>query len=371
MIKFYFLMSESSSILSDSGQDAYSKILSIAERIISSINDPEIVQKYFSFKSRVFEQEGSSLSISNSTLTDSFSSSNAFSLYKSLKEENDNLKREIASLTLKKPDFSDDPQNEMIATRLRELQTIILPKNSALLPQGDAVQELQNLKKVVGAKLESLEYIRTQLKNENIKLQQQIRQLETDLSEKLAKAREKEDAEQYEIEKQECALADELQRIQEEYNLISSKAEEAASENEQLKKQHSETITLIESIDSDIKDTESAIERMENESMSLVEEIDQLKTQLKKSTNELDGLKTLQKLGVGEDSTGSDINEEIERLEAKARQLRDENSQLEWELKRLEKQQQTDFSSSMPMMTAATINEDDLTAQILGSKWKM
>lgn len=363
-------MSDSTNLINESNQDVYAKILSIAEKVISSINDPEIVQKYFSYKSRVFEQESSNPTSPTNSNGEPFSSSSAFSLYKSLKEENEKLKREIDSLTLKKPDFSSDPQNEIIASRLRDLQSIILPKNPTLPPQGSAVQELENLKKVVSAKLESLDYIRSQLKNENLKLQQQIRQLEAELSDKLAKAKEKEDAEQFEIEKKERALVDELEIAQNEYNEIKAKAETAAAENEKLKKQHNEAVNLIESIESDTKNAEAAVERMESESMSLVEEIEQLKTQLKKSSNELDGLKTLQKLGVGDESSGTDIQEEIERLEEKARQLKDENSQMEWELKRLEKEQ-SDSSASIPVMTAASLNEDDLTAQILGNKWKL
>jgi PHP family Zn ribbon phosphoesterase len=100
-----------------------------------------------------------------------------FSFYQNLTQENQRLKEEINQMSSQKPDFSTAPENWQIAQQLRDLQLKILPSH-ALPPSNDAVQELDNLKKIVEAKLDSLAFVREKLRSENQKLTNQYQELQ-------------------------------------------------------------------------------------------------------------------------------------------------------------------------------------------------
>jgi hypothetical protein len=105
---------------------------------------------------------------------------------------------------------------------------------------------------------------------------------------------------------------------------------------------------------------------MESESDALVETIEQLRTDASKKTKELNALQTLQKYRV--DVVGDfEISDEIQRLSQRAQELRAENTQMAFELKRLERRQQTGSLLTTP--EAISLDEDELAAQILKSKW--
>lgn len=353
-------MSGFSESSSEMNQDPQTRCLALAEKIISSLNDPELVQRYFNLKTKLMaNRPPQSPSVQQELNTDK-----AYAFYQSLAQENEKLKTEIAKLSSAKPDFREAPENESIAVKLRDLQRAILP-NQNLPPKGDAVQELDSLRKVVEAKLDSLNFVREKLRAQNQRLNNDFKEIERTMNAKIESAREKEEAERAEIESQEKALASELARAKQTLESTRERLQAAKEENARLRQHHSDTTALLESIEKEERETEERIEQMESESEVLFEEIEGLKVELSKKQRELNALQTLQKFGVEVSGDDTEISEEIERLTRKAEALRAENAQLTFELKRLEKRQS---STSLVSAEAISLDEDELAAQILKSR---
>jgi chromosome segregation ATPase len=347
----------------DPTQNPQIRCLSLAEKIISALNDPELVERYFSFKTKLFQSRGQHIAPSPEYAPE-INTDRAYGFYQSLAQENQKLKDEIAELSAKKPDFSHAPENETIAAKLRELQRAILPKHK-LAPKGDAVQEMDSLRKVIEAKLDSLNYLREKLRNDNQRLTADFREIERSLASKIEAAKEKEEIEKQAIESQERELSQELASAERELEDLTNQLHDAEEENQKLRQQHSDTTALLESMEAEQEETERQIEHMETESENMFEEIERLKLELSKKSKELNALQTLQRFGVEGDV---EISSEIERLNKKAERLRSDNAQMSFELKRLEKRQQS--TSVLGSSEALSLDEDELAAQILKSKWQ-
>jgi chromosome segregation ATPase len=356
-------MSENPGSPGDAAREPQVRCLLLAEKIISALNDPELVDRYFAFKAKLFAGREQPQTYSPKASSE-IGADRAYAFYQSLAQENEKLKREIARLSAKKPNFEKSVADETIAAKLRELQRTILPKHR-LPPKGDAVQEMDSLKKVVEAKLDSLNYLREKLRNDNQRLVNDFREIEKNLAAKLEVAKEKEEAERRAIESQEQELGSELAAAEMELESLTAQLREAESENLRLRQHHSDTTALLESIEAEQAESDRQIEHMENESEDLFQELEGLKLELSKKTKELNALQILQRFGV---DGGFEISEEIERLTKKADQLRSENSQMAFELKRLEKRQQS--TSILGSSEAISLDEDELAAQILKSKWQ-
>jgi chromosome segregation ATPase len=348
----------------DVGQDPQLRCLALAEKIISALSDQELVDRYFKLRSQYFGNR-SPISPSSPTQTDEIPTDRAYAFYQSLAEENQRLKDEIAALSARKPDFSASPENETIAAQLRELQRKILPEQK-LPPRGDAVRELDVLRKVVDAKLDSLTFLRDNLRAHNQRLTNEYRDLERQSNLKISAAREREETERKAIEEEEEKLGLEYGAVQRELEEVADQLQTAKDENLRLRQKHSEVTSLLESIEAEYRNTEKHIDAMESESEALAEEIERLKLEVSKKTKELRNLQTLQKYGV--DVAGDyEISEEIQRLSQRAEVLRSENTQMAFELKRLEKRQQSGALLASP--EAISLDEDELAAQILKSKF--
>ena len=343
-------------------QDPQSRCLALAEKIISSLNDPELVERYFNLKAKLL----ANVPPSSPTRHEELNTDKAYAFYQSLAQENQKLKDEIAKLSAAKPDFKSDPENESIAAKLRDLQRTILP-NHNLPPKGDAVQELESLRKVVDAKLDSLNFVREKLRAQNQRLNSDFKEIERTLNAKNEAAREKEETERQDIERQERELALELSEAQRRLEEAKAKLQTTLDENARLRQQHSDTTAVLEGIEREEKETEQRIEDMEAQSENLFEEIEELKMELSKKTKELNALQTLQKFGVEVDGGEIEISDEIARLTKRAETLRAENAQMSFELKRLEKRMNT-TGSVLTTTDAISLDEDELAAQILKSK---
>jgi chromosome segregation ATPase len=358
------MSSEISEASADLGQDPQMRCLALAEKIISSLNDPELVQRYFNLKAKLFAGRPESPPVSPSQ-SEEIPTDRAYAFYQSLAQENQKLREEIATLSARKPDFSDAPENESLAAKLRDLQRRILPTHN-LPPKGDAVQELDSLRKVVDAKIESLNFIREKLRAQNQQLTNDYREIEQQSNLRIASAREKEETERQAIEAQQNELSAQYSQAQRDLEEATEQLQAAAEENARLRQKHSDTAALLESIEAEYQETERQIEQMESESEALVETIEQLRTDVSRKTKELNALQTLQKYRV--DVAGDfEIADEIQRLSQRAEELRAENTQMTFELKRLERRQQTGSLLTTP--EAISLDEDELAAQILRSKW--
>ena len=342
--------------------DPQLKCLALTEKIINSLNDSDIKERYYNLKRKLLKDNAinaNALYQSQQTPSDK-----AFSFYQSLAQENQRLKDELAEITLKKPDFTNDPENEIIASQIRELEKKILP-NHTLPPSNNAVQELESLKKVISAKLDSLGFIRDKLRTENQRLKNDFREISKNLAHKIEAAKEKEDSEQREISAQERALEEEIRKAQMELEVVTDKYRTANEENSKMRQKLNEMVALQENIQKESTETEKNIDRFEKENATLFAEIEQLKVQLNIKTKELTSLQTLQRFGV-EVSDDVDISEEVQKLTKQRDILKAENAHLAFELKRMD-----EYPSSEVITSPETISldEDELAAQILNSKY--
>jgi chromosome segregation ATPase len=358
------MLSDSDSPSVELALDPQSRCLALAERMISSINDPDFVNRYFAFKTKLFAGRAPPSSISLLP-SDDVTTGQAYSFYESIVKENQKLREQVAALSSKKPDFKDSPDNESLAAQLRDLQKAILPTQT-LPARSDAVAELESLRKVVDAKLDSLKFIRDKLRTQNQQLMKDFETIEGSLNSKIEAAHNREDSEQKALESREQKLEEEIARLDAELQEVSQNLEAATSENSALRQKHSETSAVIEKIQSDIAQKEREVEQMEAESESLYEELGRLKMEVSRKSKELNALQTLRKFGV-EVSRDFEIAAEIQKLSEKADALRGENAEMAFELKRLERRKQT--NSILESQEAATLDEDELAVQLLKAKW--
>jgi seryl-tRNA synthetase len=125
---------------------------------------------------------------------------------------------------------------------------------------------------------------------------------------------------------------------------------------------------LIENLKSQNQDSDTQISQMEKESEHLFTEIEKMKKQINVKSKELASLKNLQKIGVESDED-IEIEDAIQQLEKKAEQIRAENIQMEFEIKKLDKKHKT-----IPNIAGGDfvidLSEDELAAEILRSKMK-
>lgn len=355
-----------SSSMNEIQLDPHMQCLELAEKIISSINDQDLVQRYFQFKNNLFATRPPQMT--SPTLTDDFQHMNtdqAFALYQSLSQENEQLREEISQLSSQSPDFSKDPENESIAAQLRELQKQIFPGH-VHKSIGTAVDELKHLKNIVDSKLQSLSVITEGLRKENQQLKANYSETSKNLRAKVEAAKEKEQNELHEIEEQQRSLANEVKKAQQEYDQLYQQLQAAQAENEQYRQQYTEAQDRFEQIKNETSEKKLQIDQLESQSEQFYEEIKALQTQLTVKNKELSTLQTLQKFGV-EVEDEYEIADEIQILTKKAESLAAENAQMAFELKRLEKRQKA--SSFLDTSEAISLDEDELAAQILKSKW--
>jgi len=355
-------MSVSASDSFEANSNPYQKCIGIAEKIINSLNDEDIINRYYQMKEKIISS--SSQKKKDTLNSGSFiDTDKAYSFYQSLSVENQNLKDELGRISLKKPDFSNSPDNKQIAKILHDMQQKILPSHT-IAETGDSIEELESLRKVVEARLESLSYLRNNLKEENSRLKAQYREMSGNVNKKVVSAKEKEEQERIQIELSEQEQRKKLDEMEKKVCDLRNRLSSLTEENQCLLQKHSETTSLLESMKNDTTAAEAQIENMESQSETLFNEIDMLKHSIQVKTKELESLNTLQRFGI-DVSENFEISEEIARLREKEEALLTENAQLSFELKRIEKK--TKNSSSMDTQT---MDEDELAAQILRSKWE-
>lgn len=343
------------------------RCLAIAERIIFSLSDANIVQRYKNFRDKLFARQPSQSTLSQSDVLGSsyVSAAQAYAYFQSQVKQNSILKQQIAELEGQKPNFDKDIMNNEISEKIRNLAERILPSQK-LPPKGNAVQELDTLKIAIDAKLDALNYMRDELKTKNRELRNNYEVLTRTLAQKKEDSKEREEEEIRKSDELEKSLSEELNKAQRDLDLIAEKYEIASEENATLRQKYSDTTEILEGIHKDLAETEAAIEQMENESESMFAQIEEQKTLLNVKTKELNSVQTVQSLGL-EAGEGLDITDVIQSLRKKVETLKTENSQMSFEIKRMEKRQSQ--TASTMTMDGISMDEDELASQILKSKW--
>ena len=343
-------------------KNPFERCINLIEKIISSLNDQEIVERYFQMKSKILNNNKNG----NEEINLEYDTDKAYLFFQSLSEENQKLKNEYENLKLQKPKFNDSSDNLIISTKLHELQQKILPTYS-LGEKKDSLFELESLKKVINAKLESLLYLRNNLKEENIKLKKQYKEISNNLNQKLEIIKEKEENQKIEFKNEEENFLNLIKESDNKLKILNNEYENLINENQNLLKNNSETILILDNIKKDTLNNENKIEEIENESENLFNEIEQLKLQISIKSKELESLKTLQKFGI-DVSNNFNIKDEIIKLKEKSEFLKLENSQLSFELKRLDKKLKNS-NTIIDSNSIISLNEDELAAQIFKNKW--
>jgi len=227
----------------------------------------------------------------------------------------------------------------------------------------DPVEELRSLKRIVEVKVDALNHVRDTLKNEQERLQRDLKSVRTETQAQLSKAQEREDNERLKMDTERTQLVKEMEQAEKELQAAQSKYELAVDENEGLKQRHSDTLSLMEKLSQEINQNRTETEQMESECETLLAKIADTKTQITIRTKELAALQSLQKYGIHAESELS-IEDEIERLKQKADELRTENAQISFELKRLKRKKKAEPSLDI------SLDEDDLAAQMLRSNFR-
>lgn len=334
-------------------REGVKRCLKLAESIIFSLEDEEVIAEYRKERERLLSSRRSPSAVPPER---------AYSLYQTFLDENHRLRAEYAELAAKHPNFSGDPALEMVNSRLQQLQKAILATYE-LKKAVDPVEELRSLKRIVEVKVDALNHVRDTLKNEQERLQRDLKSVRTETQAQLSKAQEREDNERLKMDTERTQLVKEMEQAEKELQAAQSKYELAVDENEGLKQRHSDTLSLMEKLSQEINQNRTETEQMESECETLLVKIADTKTQITIRTKELAALQSLQKYGIHAESELS-IEDEIERLKQKADELRTENAQISFELKRLKRKKKAEPSLDI------SLDEDDLAAQMLRSNFR-
>lgn len=353
-------MSNLSSSFNTSGQarDPYEASLELAEKIISSLSDKTIVSRYFEQKQRIMNSSSRS---SNSPSSGRIDTGRAYQSYQKFVEENNAIKEEIYRLKSQKPDFSMSQGNQEYAKLLHEMQTNTF--NASPSNIDSAPVELDKLKRVIDAKLDSLSFILSGLKQENAQFKKQWNECVNSCESRLEAAKEKETHDDIKFEEDFSKLQSSIKEHENQLYSLRQAYQNAIEENEQLTNQQGEANESLAQLQDSVDSINSNINDLETESGQLLDEIKDLKKNISTKSKELAQLQRLNK--VAPEGPSINISDEIERLKQKAAILRAENAQMAFELKRME---QKSSSDSLIPSTTMTLDEDELAAHILRSK---
>lgn len=322
------------------------KCLSLAEEMISSLPDKEIVNRYFAIKSKIIGKKAQS-GIQNR-------SQFSLSSFQDSARKTQTLQSQLYNEITKRPTFVDDSDNESIALQLHELQKKIIPGQTFPV-SGDAVEELKALKKIIDAKLNSLVLVRNKIREENLRLTNDYKELSMQLNRKVGEIKMKENEEMQKIAKEESELNDK-------YSLVEGELEDLREEYDGVASEHNELTESLKNAAKAQRQSENQLQTVSNVIRSKEEEREKLKANieaLKKELTKLTRSVAQKKYGNG----SPDVLDEVVSLNEQVDFLKAQNAQMELQLKR--------FPSIVPDTVMATeLDEDEIAKQILLSGYK-
>ena len=325
--------------------DISAKCLSLAEELISTLPDKDIVNRYFAIKSKIMQSETDS----------SIQQQQNQSLYQSFQEatrKTQSLQDKLYFELNKRPTFEDDTENESIALQLHELQKKILP-GQPLPASSDAIEELGSLKRVIDAKLNSLTLVRNKIREENLRLTNDYKELSIELGQKVSEVKQKESEEFQKIAQEEAELNDK-------YSLIEAELEDLRELHDSILAEHNDLTNDLTNAMKAKRQTEIQIQTVSDVIRSKEAERQQLTQQIEKMKKEVAQVSRSvaeKKYGSGSD----DLLDEVIRLNEQVDLLKSQNAQMELQLKR--------FPSIAPETIMATeLDEDEIAKQLLISR---
>lgn len=323
--------------------EQYGACLNFAEKIINTLNNKDVVERYFDMKKNLAEnQRRSSISAS-------------VDQHIARSKENARLRNDLIDMIILKPNYKNDPENEAISLKILELEKKIIPKQ-VFIPSGDTVSEIDNLKRVIDAKLNAIALARKQLRLENMRLKNDFKEISNSMNSQISSAIEKEKDELEKIQEEEYDLNSQFQAIEGQTEDARELYDSVYGEHREVVR-HKENLSLeLENLEKQIHLSISIFENKNEEKYKLEKDIEFMRYQLE----ELSRSVASQQFG---NTNDKNVLDELYQLSETADLLRTQNKQLELQIK-------NDPHQAFALTSSSRIDEDDLATQILLSGWK-
>ena len=323
--------------------EQYGACLNFAEKIINTLNNKDVVERYFDMKKNLAEnQRRSSISAS-------------VDQHIARSKENARLRNDLIDMIISKPNYKNDPENEAISLKILELEKKIIPKQ-VFIPSGDTVSEIDNLKRVIDAKLNAIALARKQLRLENMRLKNDFKEISNSMNSQISSAIEKEKDELEKIQEEEYDLNSQFQAIEGQTEDARELYDSVYGEHREVVR-HKENLSLeLENLEKQIHLSISIFENKNEEKYKLEKDIEFMRCQLE----ELSRSVASQQFG---NTNDKNVLDELYQLSETADLLRTQNKQLELQIK-------NDPHQAFALTSSSRIDEDDLATQILLSGWK-
>ena len=327
--------------------DNITKCLSLAEDLIQTLPDKDIVNRYFAIKAKIMQTESLS-SIQNKQ------NQSIFQSFQDATMQTQSLQSQLYTEISKRPTFLDDADNESIALQLHELQKKILP-GQPLPASSDALDELESVRRVIDAKLNSLTLVRNKIREENLRLTNDYKALSIELGQKVSEVKQKETEEYQKIAKEEAELNDKYSLVEAELEDLREFHDSLISEHNDLSNDLTDAMKAQRQTEMQIKTISDVIKSKEAERQQLNKSIEDMKKELSQVSRAV----AEKKFGTGNE----DLLDEVIRLNEQADLLRSQTAQMELQLKRYP-------SIASDIVMATELDEDEIAKQILLSGMK-
>ncbi|EAY20582.1 hypothetical protein TVAG_239590 [Trichomonas vaginalis G3] len=317
--------------------DITNQQLQLAEKYISTLADKEIIRRYYDVKNKL-------LSDSINTNRSIENASKSYSRSKIGREtaiDGESVSRSINS---------DDPNEpDSICLKLHEVQKKIIT-GQLLQVSTDPLEELETLKRVVQAKIQSLSLVRNKIRDENIRLTNDFKELSAQYNAKLSEVKENGNAEFQKIVDEETALNDK-------YSIVESELEDLREEYDSLKGENEEKIKNLTSISLQDCQSDNQLKKLAELIQTKRREVESLQKNIEKMQQDIeDKSKSLSKKKYGTDD--EKLLEEVVHLTEQIDLVKSQNAQIELKLKK--------YPILVPETTSPIdIDEDEMARQIL------
>lgn len=337
----------------------YEQSLILAEKIIASLDDKDLIAQYNEAKQKILSSQN------QQSAKDSYLDSNkSYQAYLKISEENKTLKEKLKELEKNKKDFSNDQENEKLAQLVYEIRQSINMKQNDQPKMNNVLDELDLLRHMVEATVNSLKFMKSSLSEENFRLKRELDRKIKLYNDQYNSAKEKAENEALMFTNKDSELDAIISEREQKLELLMQEYNRVRIENQKLLDDHNKCTEILRKLEQETERAEKNISRMDSESETMFKDIKTMKSKLQAKTQELAHLQTLQKLS-NTSSKAFNVDQEINNLKRKAEELRSENAQLSFELKRMTEKKQSSILSDPSLVS---LDEDELAAQILQSK---
>lgn len=334
-------------------EEIYDRCLTLAEKIIGELSNKSVVKQYNDVKNQIIKSPLSPRPKTPPKSIDEFSS---------LTLENQKLKSELAKQIKSRPNILHNDNSEQVILQIHELQKRILP--GQLLPvSNDIVEEIESLRRVIDAKLKSMNLIRSKLRTENVRLRNDLKVLHLEASSKVEEVEKKGREEKSKIDEEEAAASERIAMIEGELEDVREEYEAVWSENKDLKEKVKKLRKDIDREEKEIRNQTEALKGKQGEVKELERVIEKLREQLGEQQRNVASRRFGGGGKGGRSQREESILDELCQLSDQIDVVRNQNTQMERQL-------MISPERSLNAVDAGKLDEDDLARKLLLSQWK-